>query len=326
MFIMGDMRRTITQPAGRLEAADAPSAARRQLGALIAVALLRPRRPRVSLWRVLDNLWTKSVPSDDALQQAAPALLLPRIRFVLVETSLSGNIGATARAMKNMGLSRLALVRPKQGARFADADAVARASGADDLLQAATLHDSLAEALAGCRLVLGTSARLRALEWPLLDAEGGGARLLAEAAHGDVALVLGREATGLRNDELALCHYLVQIPTNPDFSSLNIAAAAQVFAYEIRRQLIRSPVGSAAVADERPELATADEMEGFHAHLMHTLLAIGYADAEQCGTLARRLRRLFHRARPDRTELNILRGVLAKVAGRPGAEPDRRSG
>jgi tRNA (cytidine32/uridine32-2'-O)-methyltransferase len=265
------------------------------------------------------------VPSDDTPQQPAPALLLPRIRFVLVETSLSGNIGATARAMKNMGLARLALVRPKQGARFADADAVARASGADDLLQAATLHDSLAEALAGCRLVLGTSARLRTLEWPLLDAEAAGARLLAEAAHGDVALVLGREATGLSNDELALCHYLVQIPTNPDFSSLNIAAAAQVFAYEIRRQLIQLIQGSAiaAAADERPELATADEMEGFHAHLMHTLLAIGYADAEQCGTLARRLRRLFHRARPDRTELNILRGVLAKVAGRPGASKSK---
>jgi tRNA (cytidine32/uridine32-2'-O)-methyltransferase len=241
--------------------------------------------------------------------------LLARIRFVLVETSLSGNIGATARAMKNMGLSRMALVRPKLGDRFADADAVARASGADDLLAAATLHDDLADALAGCRLVVGSSARARSLEWPELDAMGCGARLVAEAAHGDVALVLGRESTGLSNDELALCHYLVRIPTNPDFSSLNIAAAAQVFAYEIRRNLLAG-AGAPAGVDDRPDLATAEEMEGFHAHLMRTLIAIGYADADQCSTLSRRLRRLFHRARPDRTELNILRGVLAKMAPR----------
>lgn len=248
---------------------------------------------------------------DTATDQ--PGGPLGRIRFVLVETSLSGNIGATARAMKNMGLARMALVRPRLGARFADADAVARASGADDLLAAATLHDDLADALAGCRLVVGSSARVRSLEWPELDALGCGARLVAEAAHGDVALVLGRESTGLSNDELALCHYLVRIPTNPDFSSLNIAAAAQVFAYEIRRNLL---AGAPAGVDDRLDLATAEEMDGFHDHLLRTLIAIGYADADQCSTLSRRLRRLFHRARPDRTELNILRGVLAKMAPR----------
>ena len=246
--------------------------------------------------------------------RATGTALLGRIRFVLVETSLSGNIGATARAMKNMGLSRMALVRPKPAARgFPDAEALARASGADDLLQAATLHDDLADALAGCRLVLGSSARLRSLEWPVLDAAAGGARLVAEAVQGDVALVLGRESTGLSNDELALCHFLVQIPTDPDFSSLNIAAAAQVFAYEVRRHVL---AGAGAGADERPDLATAEEMDGFHDHLMRTLIDIDYADAEQCSTLSRRLRRLFHRARPDRTELNILRGVLAKMAPR----------
>lgn len=264
------------------------------------------------------------IPADAAaaawLAQGS-AQRLARIRFVLVETSLSGNIGATARAMKNMGLARLALVRPKLGARFADADAVARASGADDLLAAATVHHDLAEALAGCRLVLGSSARARALEWPELDATGCGARLVAEAAHGDVALVLGRESTGLSNEELALCHYLVRIPTNPEFSSLNIAAAAQVFAYEVRRHLLAEADATAvspAGLDDRPDLATAEQMDGFHAHLMRTLIAIGYADEGQCSTLSRRLRRLFHRARPDRTELNILRGVLAKTAGRPG--------
>ncbi len=255
-------------------------------------------------------------PAEDT-STSRPGGALARIRFVMVETSLSGNIGAAARAMKNMGLSRMALVRPKRGARFADADAVARASGADDLLATATLHDDLADALAGCRLVVGSSARARTLQWPELDAAGCGARLVAEAAHGEVALVLGRESTGLSNDELALCHYLVRIPTNPAFSSLNIAAAAQVFAYEIRRHLLVGPAVSSATApaaDGRADLATAEEMDGFHAHLMETLLAIGYADADQCSTLSRRLRRLFHRARPDRTELNILRGVLTKMA------------
>ena len=276
--------------------------------------------------------------ADTAAAAARHAQRLGRIRFVLVETSLSGNIGATARAMKNMGLARLALVRPKLGARFADADALARASGADDLLAAASVHSDLADALAGCRLVLGSSARARALAWPELDAAGCGARLVAEAAHGDVALVLGRESTGLSNDELACCHYLVRIPTNPDFSSLNIAAAAQVFAYEIRRHLLAAasvdaaacaatpvptPTPTPMLADERPDLATAEAMEGFHEHLLQTLIAIGYADADQCRTLSRRLRRLFHRARPDRTELNILRGVLAKMAGRPGVAEGR---
>jgi tRNA (cytidine32/uridine32-2'-O)-methyltransferase len=260
------------------------------------------------------------MPSQDTAltSPTASAGALARIRFVLVETSLSGNIGATARAMKNMGLSRMALVRPKLGAGFADAAAVARASGADDLLQAATLHERLADALAGCRLVLGSSARPRSLEWPLLHADAAGARLLAEAAHGDVALVLGRESTGLTNEELALCDYLVQIPTDAAFSSLNIAAAAQVFAYEVRRHLAGDTAAAVAGVDERPDLATAEEMDSFHGHLMQTLISIGYADPEQCSTLSRRLRRLFHRARPDRTELNILRGVLAKVAGRPG--------
>jgi len=258
----------------------------------------------------------------DVSDQASQRAILARIRFVLVETSLSGNIGAVARAMKNMGLSRLALVRPKAGAQgFADAEALARASGADDLLQAATVHENLAEALAGCRLVLGSSARLRSLEWPRLDAAAGGERLVAEAVHGDVALVLGRERTGLSNDELALCHFLVQIPTNPDFSSLNVAAAAQVFAYEVRRHLLSGGDGAGAllgVDDSRPDLATADEMDGFHEHLLRTLIRSGYADAEQCATLSRRLRRLFHRARPDRTEVNILRGILAKMTPRAG--------
>ncbi|MGB5735987.1 MAG: RNA methyltransferase [Thiohalocapsa sp.] len=253
---------------------------------------------------------------------------LGRIRFVLIETSLSGNIGAVARAMKNMGLARLELVRPR---RFPDADAVARASGADDLLAAAGVHDDLASALVGCRLVIGSSARLRSVQWPQLDPHQCACTLLDEADSGDVALVFGRESSGLTNDELGACHYLAHIPSDPDFSSLNIAAAAQVFAYEIRRTELQrgatakgtksAPRVAAHDGQERADLATADQMEGFYAHLAQTLTAIGFADPEQSSKLQRRLRRLFNRARPDHTELNILRGMLSAAQGRK--HPDR---
>jgi tRNA (cytidine32/uridine32-2'-O)-methyltransferase len=249
---------------------------------------------------------------------------LARIRFVLVETSLSGNIGAVARAMKNMGLARIELVRPR---RFPDAEAVARASGADDLLAAAGVHQNLPSALAGCRLVVGSSARLRSVAWPQVDPAECGRRLLDEARHGDVALMFGRESSGLTNDELGLCHFLAHIESDPDFSSLNIAAAAQLFAYEIRRSWlaqsqateVSAPV-AAGTADhtsaEEAGPATADEMDGFYAHLGQTLVAIGFADPEQSNKLLRRLRRLFNRARPTRTELNILRGMLSAAQGR----------
>jgi tRNA (cytidine32/uridine32-2'-O)-methyltransferase len=266
---------------------------------------------------------------------------LARVRFVLVETSLSANMGAVARAMKTMGLAQLVLVRPQQGL---DAEAMARAAGADDLLANAQVCDSLTAALAGCRLVIGSSARERALAWPEVDPAGCARHLLDEAALGEVALLLGRERSGLTNDELACCHYLTRIPANPDYSSLNIAAAAQVFAYELRRCALavgapaagertaarQAETACAAGAPESGEdgeapaaddLATADEMAGFYAHLEETLVAIGFADPEQSTTLRRRLRRLFNRARPDRTELNILRGILSAAAGRK--HPDR---
>ena len=241
---------------------------------------------------------------------------LDRIRFVLVETTHTGNIGAVARAMKTMGLSKLHLVNPK---RLPDADAVARASGADDLLANALIQDRLVDALEGCRLVVGSSARLRTVEWPLLEPPQCAERLLEDASAGDVALVLGRESSGLTNDELARCHYLVHIPTNPAFSSLNLAAAAQVLAYEIRRAF-RSGAGEHRERTPR-DLATAEALDGFHEHLMRTLVDIGFADPEQSNKLGRRLRRLFNRARPDWTELNILRGILSAAQGRKS--PDR---
>lgn len=240
---------------------------------------------------------------------------LARIRFVLVETTHSGNIGAVARAMKTMGLSRLELVAPRQRP---DAEALARASGADDLLERAGVHEDLTDALAGCRLVVGASARLRSIEWPLLEPPECAARLLAEAGEGEVALMLGRESSGLTNDELARCHFLVHIPTNPDFSSLNVAAAAQVLAYEIRRAA-RESTGERLIETPR-DLAPAEAMEGFYAHLTETLVRIGFSDPEQSRTLTRRLRRLFNRAQPDRVELNILRGILSAAQGRKTPE------
>lgn len=245
----------------------------------------------------------------------ADAEALGRIRFVLVETSLTGNQGAVARAMKTMGLDQLALVNPR---RSPDAEALARAAGADDLLQRARIHSSLPEALGDCRLVIGASARRRAVEWPMLSPRETARQLLAEAATGPVALVLGRESSGLSNEELAHCHYLTQIPANPAFSSLNLAAAAQVFAYEIRQAWLSSaqPRISAIAADaeESHTPASAEEMASFFEHLRETLVRVGFAKPRQSQKLLRRLRRLFNRARPDRTEINILRGMLKALA------------
>jgi tRNA (cytidine32/uridine32-2'-O)-methyltransferase len=236
---------------------------------------------------------------------------LSRIRCVLVETTHTGNLGAAARAMKTMGLPHLALVNPKSPP---DAEALARASGADDLLARATIHPDLVSALAGCRLVIGASARLRSLEWPLLEPPEAAQRLLAEAAQGEVALVFGRESSGLTNTELARCHFLVHIPTNPEFSSLNLAAAVQVLAYEIRRAW-REGRGE-RILDPPRDLATAEALEGLNAHLAQTLVDLGFADPAQSHRLLMRLRRLFNRARPDWVEINILRGILSAAQGR----------
>lgn len=237
----------------------------------------------------------------------------------MVETTHTGNMGAVARAMKAMGLSRIDLVRPKHPP---DAEAVARASGADDLLRNARIHDDLTSALEGCRLVIGSSARLRAVEWPLLEPADCARRLLGEAGDGDVALLLGRESSGLTNDELAWCHYLVHVPVNPEFSSLNVAAAAQIFAYEIRRHL-RELSGQQLSLDGR-DLAPAQEVEAFYLHLFQTLDGLGFSDPAQSKKLHRRLRRLFNRARLDRMEVNILRGILSAAQGKKGADRFRK--
>lgn len=247
--------------------------------------------------------------------------MLSNIRIVLVETTHPGNIGAVARAMKAMALERLYLVNPKL---FPSAEATARASGADDVLANAQVRPSLAEALRDCHLIVGTSARDRTVAWPHLPPRPAARRLLEEARRGPVALVFGRESSGLSNQELDLCQYLTHIPTHPGFSSLNVAAAVQLLAYE----LYQASLGE--VPDTPPEeartLATSQELEGFHQHLAQTLAEIGFAHPGQSTQLLRRLRRLFQRARPDSNEINILRGILSTTQGwvRRGTPPERR--
>jgi TrmH family RNA methyltransferase len=244
--------------------------------------------------------------AQDTRSPAEAAALLARMRIVLIHTTHPGNIGAAARAMKVMGLSALHLVAPKT---FPSAEASARASGAADLLHTASVHEDLESALQGCTLVMGTSARLRALSMPQLDVRRAAPLALTEAQNGDVAILFGREAFGLTNEEMQRCHHLVHIDTNPEFGSLNIAQAVQVIAYELRM----AALGGGGV--ERPavdwEPVDAGQMERFYDHLEQTLLDVRFLNPEQPKRLMMRLRRLFNRARPDQNEINILRGILA---------------
>lgn len=228
------------------------------------------------------------------------------IRIVLVGTTHPGNIGAAARAVKNMGLDKLHLVAPRY---FPHDEATARAAGADDLLERASVHATLADAVSDCVYVVGASARARAIGWPVLAARDAAARLIAESQNGPVAAVFGPEKTGLSNADLDLCDSLLSIPANPEFSSLNLAMAVQVVTYEIRAALADAVPVYAADAP----LATNAEMEHFYAHLERTLTTTGFLDPANPRHLMRRLRRLFLRARPDQNEVNILRGILASV-------------
>ncbi len=241
--------------------------------------------------------------------------MLQNIRIVLIGTTHPGNIGAVARAMKNMSLQRLCLVQPHS---YPSAEATARASGADDLLAAAQVCSSLDEALHGCRMVFGASARLRSVEWPQLSPRECAGRVLLEAAQGEVALIFGRERSGLTNDELDRCNYLVNIPANPEYSSLNLSQAVQVLSYE----LYLASLTEHRVEGGQREVATAEMMEGLFQHLGQAMEETGFSDPRQSDKLHRRLRRLFLRARPDRDELNILRGLLSAAQGRKSMRRD----
>jgi tRNA (cytidine32/uridine32-2'-O)-methyltransferase len=239
--------------------------------------------------------------------------MIQNVRIVMVHTTHPGNIGAAARAMKNMCLAQLVLVAPRE---FPCAEATARASGADDVLANATVVDSLADAVSDCRIVIGASARLRSVAWPVVDPRQA-ARLAASEA-GAVAIVFGRESSGLSNDELDLCTHLVHIPTNPEYSSLNVAMAVQVLSYELMQAAGEQP----PAVEENGPVASNAEMEGFFRHLEQALDEIGFTDERRADKLLRRLRRLFHRAAPDSEEVNILRGILSAAQGRKSMRRD----
>ncbi|MFC0708513.1 tRNA (cytosine(32)/uridine(32)-2'-O)-methyltransferase TrmJ [Azorhizophilus paspali] len=244
-------------------------------------------------------------------------MLLQNIRVVLVNTSHPGNIGGAARAMRNMGLSRLYLVAPED---FPSGEAVARASGATDILDNAQVVATLEEALVGCTLALGTSARDRRIPWPLLDPRECAATCLEQVGQGaEVALVFGREYAGLTNEELQRCQFHVHIPSDSSFSSLNLAAAVQVLVYEVRMAWLaaegvpskQEKLETTAMLNSLP--ATMDELELFYGHLESTLVEIGFLDPEKPRHLMSRLRRLYGRSGISKLEMNILRGILTET-------------
>ncbi len=258
--------------------------------------------------------------------------LLDRVRIVLVNTSDCRNIGSAARAMKTMGLSQLVLVDPVE---MPNGQAQALAAGATDVLVNAKVVSTLSEAIEDCGLVVGTSARSRTLPWPMLEPRGCGEKLVAEANEYPVALVFGRESSGLTNDELQLCHFHVQIPANPDYSSLNLAMAVQTLSYEVRTSYLLSlddakqehSTGNGAYIGKRDidknsaqakseddaQYPITEETERFYQHFEKALIGTGFIVESHPGLVMTKLRRLFNRARPDVKEIKMMRGILASI-------------
>lgn len=241
------------------------------------------------------------------------------IRIVLVETSHPGNIGAVARAMKNMLLQSLYLVRPKQ---FPDGHAMARSSGAIDVLNNAVVCDSLSEAISDCHLVIAASARSRSIPWPTTTAPEAAQKLISGGMQSSVALVFGREDRGLNNEELDHCNYMVQLPANPEFSSLNIAAAVQVLSYEIRKTFLAEQTqqqSSSTLAVQPADLAIEDRpassinLKRLFDHLEATLVEVEFMPEHRTRTLMRKLMRFFHKSQITEEEVSIFRGILTEL-------------
>jgi tRNA (cytidine32/uridine32-2'-O)-methyltransferase len=232
--------------------------------------------------------------------------LLSHIKIVLVETTHPGNIGAVARAMKNMKMSNLWLVSPKI---FPSADATSRASGADDVLAKATVCSSLHEAIADCQLVIGASARSRTITWPEITPRQCAEKVVINEPNQKVAIIFGRENSGLKNHELDLCHFLLRIPCNGKYSSLNIASAVQVVCYEL---FVATGTQETVTVGDKGEcpLATGMQMESFYTHLYEALTDIGFMHPDKSKSIMRRLRRIYNRIQLDTKELDILRGIL----------------
>jgi len=255
--------------------------------------------------------------SSPVKSQNSHNLDLSNIRIVLVRPSHAGNIGAVARAMKNMGLSDLHLVDP---GNFPDHQADARSAGAEDLLKQARVVETLDHAIADCVLVMGTSTRSRRLAWPALNPKDCASKVLSNSNNGHVAIVFGNERTGLSNEELDKCQFFVTIPTDPSFSSLNLAAAVQVISYELRQRFLDLEK-TANRHDKSEVLASQSEVQGFFNHLEHVLIALDFLNPSHPKKLMRRLYRLFHRAQLIDTEVNILRGILTSIEKIAGLKP-----
>lgn len=232
---------------------------------------------------------------------------LNQIRIVLIETSHPGNIGSTARAMKTMGLNSLYLVKPKS---FPDLKAIELAAGADDVLQSAVVTHSLDQALEGCQLILSTSARPRGLSLPGLIPSTCAELVSKQSDNTQVAIVFGRERSGLTNEELLKSHYHINIPSNMEYSSLNLSQAVQIIAYELRMKLLTP---QAKVSFRSDELANAEEIEQFYNHLKDVFIDIQFLKSSAPRRLMQRVRRLFNRVQLEKMEVNILRGMLSQV-------------
>jgi tRNA (cytidine32/uridine32-2'-O)-methyltransferase len=260
---------------------------------------------------------------SDIHQEKSTKSLLDKVRVVLVNTSDCRNIGSAARAMKTMGLSNLVLVDPIE---MPNGQAQALAAGATDVLANAKVVSTLADAIEDCGLVVGTSARSRTLPWPMLEPRGCGEKMIAEAEEFPVAIVFGRESSGLTNEELQLCHFHVQIPANPEYSSLNLAMAVQTLSYEIRTSFLLShdqayqerSTGNGnsivkASSEDDEAYPVVEETERFYDHFEKALKATGFIVENHPGLVMTKLRRLFNRARPDVKEIKMMRGILASM-------------
>jgi len=237
---------------------------------------------------------------------------MDQIRIILVRPSHPGNIGAAARAMKNMGFNQLYLVDPED---FPSEVAIARASGAEDLLQHAIVCNELEQAIVDCQFVITTTARNRSLQWDNLDARSMAANIVSENQTSQVAVVFGPERTGLSNQEIELSHQLVHIPVDEGFSSMNLAAAVMLICYEIRMALIDQP--KSYISESEIELkATSGQVEGFVKHLFEVMDQIGFLTNKPYERLSGRIRRLFNRSRMSEQDINIMRGILAGIQSR----------
>lgn len=261
--------------------------------------------------------------------------MLENILFVLIETSHPGNIGSAARAINTMGLQRLCLVNPQE---YPSVKATARASGAHGLLAQAEIHPCTESAIAKSTLVIGASARDRRLSWPELSPREMADLVTSHVSKTgtEVAILFGRENNGLSNEELALCHYLVQIPANPAYSSLNLAAAVQVLAYEIRMSYLACNQHSNVILGKEPEsdkgllkmdspLANQDSMNRMYVHLHRVLSELSFINEKQPDKLIRRIKRLFNRAQMEEKEVQIIRGILSAIEKNiENNQPDRQ--